>query len=627
MAGLARSLLATFSDRLNGEEAGPVLSLVKVTDYTPPTDDIRFVMKHVADLGGILATERFSHVDAESIDAVVEEVGRFMAEEVAPTNAEGDRIGSQWQSDGSVVTPPSFKPAYDKWVASGFGAMPFDPEYGGAGFPWISAIAVQEMYTTSNMSLSLCPLLTQGAIDAIHAHGSDVQKNIYLPKMLTNEWTGTMNLTEPQAGSDVGAVTTKAVPIEGSDGAWSITGQKIYITYGEHDLTDQIIHLVLARTPGSAPGTKGISMFVVPKFMIGEDSSLGERNGAECVSIEHKLGIHGSPTCVMSFENATGWLVGNENDGMRNMFTMMNNARLSVGLQGLSISDRAFQQSLQYAQDRDQGTALGAPKGTSSPIIEHPDVRRMLMTQRAWIDAMRALVYTNAGALDRADGATDVDEQRSWRELADLLIPLTKGLCTDVCNEMTSIALQIHGGMGYVEETGVAQHYRDARITAIYEGTNGIQAADLVGRKLAMRAGGVITDLLGEFELTAAQLTDIDGLETFARRLTEAVATAREATAHLLSIAGTDPRSLLAGSAPYLRMLATTVCAGFLAKSAVAASTDGQASADFDADFLAAKVTAAKFFGEQILPTTAGLLAAITSPADDLFALSADQLL
>lgn len=600
-----------------------------MSDYTPPTEDIRYVMEHVADLDGILSTDRFAHVDRDSIDAVIEEVARFMAEEVAPTNVDGDQVGSTWHpaEDGghaTVVTPESFKPAYEKWVASGFGAMPFDAEYGGADFPWITAIAVQELYTTSNMSLSLCPLLTQGAIDAIHAHGSDEQKAAYLPKMLTGEWTGTMNLTEPQAGSDVGAVTTKAEPIDGrSDGAWSITGQKIYITYGDHDLADQIVHLVLARTPGSPPGTKGISMFVVPKFLIEDDGSLGERNGAEVVSIEHKLGIHGSPTCVMQFENATGWLVGDEHDGMRNMFTMMNNARLSVGLQGLSVSDRAFQQSLQYAQDREQGTALDAPKGTSSPIIEHPDVRRMLMTQRAWIDAMRALVYTNAAALDRAEAATDADEQRSWRELADLLIPLSKGLCTDVCNEMTSVALQIHGGMGYVEETGIAQHYRDARITAIYEGTNGIQAADLVGRKLAMRSGGVITDLLDDFDERVKELADIDGLSRFADRLSEAVATAREATRHLLSIAGDDPRSLLGSSAPYLRLLGMTVCAGLLAKSAIAASDD----VDYPADFLAAKVTSAKFFGEQLLPTTAGLLAAVMSPADDLFALSADQLL
>ncbi len=598
-----------------------------MSNYTPPLDDIRFVMTHVADLDSILATDRFNHVDAESIDAVLTEVGRLMADEIAPTNVEGDRVGSQWQPDGSVTTPPSFKPAYDKWVASGFGAMPFEAEYGGADFPWITAIAVQEMFTSANMSLGLCPMLSQGAIDAIHAHGSDEQKATYLAKMMTGEWSGTMNLTEPHAGSDVGAVTSKAVPVDPADpeGAWKISGQKIFITYGEHDLAEQIVHLVLARTPGSPPGTKGISMFLVPKFVLNDDGSLGERNGAGCVSIEHKLGIHGSPTCVMSFEDATGWLVGNEHDGMRNMFTMMNTARLTVGLQGLSLSERAFQQSLQYAQDRQQGRAIGAPAGTSSPIIDHPDVRRLLMTQRAWIDGMRALIFANAGALDRAAGASDADEERAWRELVDLLIPLSKGLCTDVCNETTSMALQIHGGMGYVEETGIAQHYRDARIAAIYEGTNGIQAADLVGRKLAMRGGGVVADLLDEFEGYAKQLSDIDGLAGFGQRLTEAIAVCREASTHLGSIAGNDPRSLLGSSSPYLRMLATTVCGGLLAKGAVAASGDLQG--EFTAEFLGAKVTSARFFGEQILPTVAGLLPAVLSSSDDLFALSADQLL
>jgi 3-(methylthio)propanoyl-CoA dehydrogenase len=593
-----------------------------MSNYVPPIDDIRFTMLHVADLGDILSTERFGHVDTDSIDAVISEVGRLMADVVAPTNVDGDRIGSQWQPDGTVVTPPSFKPAYQKWVASGFGAMPFDPEYGGAGFPWISAIAVQEMFTSANMALALCPMLSQGAIDAIHAHGSDEQRSTYLAKMLTGEWSGTMNLTEPHAGSDVGAVTTKAVPH--GDDSWAITGQKIYITFGEHDLCEQIVHLVLARTPNSPPGTKGISMFLVPKFLLNDDGSLGERNGAHCVSIEHKLGIHGSPTCVMSFEDATGWLVGEELDGMRNMFTMMNNARLTVGLQGLGASARAFQQALQYAQDREQGRAIGAAVGTSSPIIDHPDVRRMLMTQRAWIDGMRALIYTNAGALDRAEAATDPDEQQRWREIADLLIPLSKGLCTDVVNEMTSLAVQVHGGMGYVEETGVAQHYRDARIAAIYEGTNGIQAADLVGRKLGMRSGGVVTDLLDQFDLYVKQLADIDGLAAFALRLRDAVGVAREATAHLISIAGNDPRSLLGSSSPYLRLLGTTVCGGLLAKAAIAASNG--ADRDFDTDFLAAKVTSAKFFGEQILPTTIGLLAAVTASSDDLFALSPTQM-
>ena len=595
-----------------------------MSDYTPPVDDIRFVMGEVADLDAVLATEKYSHVDRESIEAVVSEAGRLMAEVVAPTNVDGDRIGATWNQDGTVTMPESFHAAFDQWVASGFGAMPFDAEYGGADFPWITAIAVQELFTSANMGLSLCPLLTQGAIDAIHAHGSEEQKNTYLPKMLTSEWTGSMNLTEPQAGSDVGAVTTKAVPgpDHDADGSYVITGSKIYITFGEHDMADQIIHLVLARTPDSPPGTKGISMFLVPKFLLDADGNPGERNGVSCSSIEHKVGIHGSPTCVMQFEEATGWLLGDEHSGMRNMFTMMNNARLSVGLEGLSIAERAYQQSLQYAQERTQGTAIGAEKGTSSPIIDHPDVRRMLMTQRAWIDAMRCLVYTNAAALDRARGGADADEAREWREIADLMIPLSKALCSDVGVEMTSIALQVHGGMGYVEETGVAQHWRDSRIAPIYEGTNGIQAADLVGRKLAMRNGAVITDLLDTFDERAKALGGIDGLETFGERLTDAVATARSATEHLLSIAGDDPRSLLGASVPYLRLLGTVVCGGLLAKAAVATTeVDG-----YDADFLEAKRESAAFFGAQILPCVAGLLPAVTSDSSRLYALSATQL-
>ena len=598
-----------------------------MSDYRPPLRDIRFVMEHVAGLSGITATERFGHVDDDTVHDVLAEVGRFMAEVVAPTNRDGDTIGAQFQPDGTVVTPASFRTAYAKWVESGFGAMPFDPDYGGAGFPWISAIGVQEMLTSANMALSLCPLLTQGAIDAIHAHGSDDQRATYLPKMLTGEWTGTMNLTEPHAGSDVGAVTSKAEPDAAASERWGadayrITGQKIFITWGEHDCAENTVHLVLARTPGSPPGTKGISMFLVPKFLLEGDGSLGERNGANCVSIEHKLGIHGSPTCVMAFEGAIGWIVGDEHAGMRNMFTMMNNARLSVGLEGLCIAERAYQQALEYAQERLQGRAIGAEPGTSSPIIDHPDVRRMLLTQRAWIDAMRCLIYTNAGALDRADAAHaagDADEAQRWRELADLLIPLSKGLCTDVGVEMTSVALQIHGGMGYVEETGAAQHYRDARIAPIYEGTNGIQAADLVGRKLAMRGGAVVTDLLDEFDGSAKQLGDMSGTGAFGERLAEAVSAAREVTSHLLATGQTDPRSLLGASVPYLRILGTTVCAGLLARAALAA-------ADRDDEFHRAKLVSARFFAEQILPTVLGLVPAATAVADDLYALTADQL-
>ena len=584
-------------------------------EYVPPLRDIAFVMEHVAGLDGIVATERFGHVDAPTIHAVLDEVGRFTADVIAPTNRDGDVIGSRWQAGGCVVTPDSFKPAYSKWVASGFGAMPFDPKYGGGGFPWISAIAVQEMLTSANMALSLCPLLTQGAIEALTHHGSEAQRATYVPRMLTGEWTGTMNLTEPQAGSDLGAVTTRAEPAPNDgDGAWRITGQKIFITWGEHDLADNILHLVLARTPGSPPGTKGISMFLVPKFFVHDDGSLGDRNSVQCVSTEHKLGIHGSPTCVIAYEGAVGWLVGNEHDGMRNMFTMMNNARLSVGLQGLSISERAFQQAQAYAGERRQGRAPGAPAGEASAIVEHPDVRRMLMTQRAWIDAMRCLVYANAGAFDRAVAARsagDADEAQRWQERVDLLIPLTKGLCTDVGNEMTSLALQVHGGMGYVEETGAAQHYRDARIAAIYEGTNGIQAADLVGRKLPMRNGAVVTEQLDEIDATTQQLAQISALQGFAACLGEAVAAVRGATEHLLSVAASDQRALLAGSSPYLRLLGTTVCAGLLAKAAIAA-------AGLDDDFHRGKVIAARYFGEQILPVACGLLGAIEAGAQDL---------
>ena len=593
-----------------------------VTSYRPPLDDIRFVMEEVADLPAITATERFGHVDPDTIAEVLSEVGRLMAEVVAPINRQGDVQGARRLDDGSIVLPDGFCEAYAKWVESGFGAMPFDPEYGGAGFPWMVAIAVQEMLTSSNLSLSLCPLLTQGSIDAIHDHGSAEQKATYLPKMLTGEWTGTMNLTEPQAGSDVGAVATRAEPDPEASERWGadayrITGQKIYITFGEHPLTDNIVHLVLARTPGSPAGTKGISMFLVPKVLLEADGSRGETNNVSCVSIEHKLGIHASPTCVMAFEDAIGWLVGGEHDGMRNMFTMMNNARLSVGLQGLALSERAYQPALAYAQERTQGRAIDAPAGVSSPIIDHPDVRRQLMTQRAWIDGLRCLLYTNAGVLDLATAARaagDVDEARRRQEVADLLIPLSKSLSTDVGNETTSLAMQVHGGMGYVEETGVAQFYRDVRIAAIYEGTNGIQAADLVGRKLSMRGGAVVTDLLDEIGARADQVEALEGMKLYAERLREAVAAARRATEHLVGVASTDPNSLLAGSSPYLRLLGTTVVAGLMAKGVLADEPGGRFS------------VSARFFGEHILPNAVGLMGAIEAGADDLFALAPAEL-
>ncbi len=517
-----------------------------MTDYVPPLADIGFALRDAADLDAILATERFGHVDADTVFDVLAEVGRFTAEVVAPTNRDGDTIGSRWQTGGTVVAPPSFTSAYRRWVASGYGAMPFDPDFGGGGFPWVAAIAVQEMVTSANMAFSLCPLLTQGAIDAIHVHGSDELKATYLPQMLTGEWTGSMNLTEPQAGSDVGAVATRAVPADDvAPGAWRITGQKIFITWGEHDMADNIVHLVLARTPDSPPGTKGISMFLVPKFLLDPSGAPGERNTATCVSIEHKLGIHGSPTCVMSYDGAVGWLVGGEHDGMANMFTMMNNARLSVGLEGLSIVGACVPAvaDLQPGAVAGPGAGCGAGHGESDHRAPRraPDADDPAGMDRR--DA-RARSTTTLSALDMATAARaagDTDGAGAWQERADLLIPLSKSLCTDVGCELTSLALQIHGGMGYVEETGAAQHFRDARIAPIYEGTNGIQAADLVGRKLGMRSGRVVTDLLDEFARRAGQLAEVDGLERFGVRLGEAVEVTRTATAHLLARGRSGP--------------------------------------------------------------------------------------
>lgn len=597
-----------------------------MSEYSPPVKDIQFVLDEVVSIGDFVQTAPFEDVDRETIDLLISEIGRFMADVVAPTNRDGDQVGAIHREDGSVELPESFHRAYQQYVDSGFGAVPFDPEFGGGGFPWTMAIAIQEMMTSANMAFALCPLLTQGAIEALTHHGTHDQQAMYLPKMLTGEWTGTMNLTEPQAGSDVGALTAKAIPV--GDGSFKITGQKIFITFGEHELAENIVHLVLARTPDAGPGTRGISMFLVPKFLVNEDGSLGERNDVSCVSIEHKMGIHGSPTCVLSYGDnggAIGWLIGDENAGMRNMFTMMNNARLSVGLQGLAVAERAYQEALAYAQERTQGTAVGAEKGTSSPIIDHADVRRLLMTQRSWIDAMRCLLYENAAAMDRSLLTSDsmsADDAESQKEWADLLIPLSKSLCTDLGNELTSMAVQVFGGMGFVEETGAAQHYRDIRIGAIYEGTNGIQAADLVGRKLPMKGGAVVMNGLDMCAKAGQELAGHSALGQFGENLEVAVAATRRASEWLLEHGAKDPNEALAGSSPYLRMLGTVVCGGLMARAAVAAS---QKEDDSDG-FYEAKVVSAKFFGEQILPSAAALEQAVTAGSGDLFALKASQL-
>ena len=583
-----------------------------MSDYRAPVDDMDFVLRHVVNAADLQAHEAFSHVDVAELAPLLEEAGRFFSEVVAPTNRTGDIQGSQRNADGTVSTPDGIAEAYQKLVEAGWGAIAFEPEYGGGGFPWVVGLAIQEMLTSANMGFSLCPLLTQGAIHLLDAHASEEQKLTWVPKMVTGEWTGTMNLTEPQAGSDVGALTAKAV--RNDDGTYAITGQKIFITWGDHDVAENIVHLVLARTADAPPGTKGISVFIVPKFLVNDDGSIGEPNSLECVSLEHKLGIHCSPTAVMAFENATGYLIGEEQTGMRSMFTMMNSARLSVGLEGLAVAERAYQQAVQYSFDRTQGGRPDRDKGEAAPIVEHPDVRRMLLTMKANIEAMRALCYLNARALDDAAHAADAEVRAAGQELADVLTPLSKAWCTDLGNELTSLGVQIHGGMGFVEETGAAQHYRDIRIGAIYEGTNGIQAIDLIGRKLPMRDGAAIGDVLEQTQAYGESLTG--ELAPLAKALTEGVSACRESSAWLLTNRGD---AALAGATPYLRLLATVVAGGLMAKAAAVAQAELAAGATGDrAEFLQQKIVTATFFIEQLVPAQVGLMPSIMSGNDVL---------
>ena len=585
-----------------------------MSDYQAPIEDMDFVLQHVVDVASLQQHEQFEHVEATELAGILEEAGRFFSEVVAPTNRIGDVQGARRNDDGSVTTPDGIPEAYAKLVEAGWSAIASDPEYGGGGFPTVVGLAVEEMLTSANMGFSLGPLLTKGAIHALDAHGSEEQKLAYVPKLVSGEWSGTMNLTEPHAGSDVGALTSKAERRE--DGSFGITGQKIFITWGEHDCAENIIHLVLARTADAPPGTKGISLFIVPKFLLSEDGTPGERNSLECVSLEHKLGIHCSPTAVMAFEDATGFLIGEEQTGMRSMFTMMNSARLSVGLEGLAVAERAYQQAVQYAHERLQGSRPGMAKGASAPIVEHPDVRRMLLTMKSQIEAMRCLCYLNAKAIDDSHAAADADAAAAGRELAEVLTPLSKAWCTDLGNELTSLGVQVHGGMGFIEETGAAQHYRDIRIGAIYEGTNGIQAMDLVGRKLPMRDGAAVGDLLDEAEARAGSLTG--QLEDLAKPMLEAVAASREAGAWLLTNMGDNA---LAGATPYLRLLATTIGGSLMLKGAVAAQAELDAGATGDrAEFLAQKLVTARFFVEQIVPSAVGLVPSIVSGHDVLAA-------
>jgi alkylation response protein AidB-like acyl-CoA dehydrogenase len=589
-----------------------------VSDYRPPISDLAFALEHIVGYDEIAGYPGFEHADLETVIGLLSEAGEFAAEVIAPTNRSGDTHGAVRNPDATVTTSPGFKEAYAKLVEAGWASLPFPEEFDGGGFPAVVGLAIQEMLLGANMAFSLAPLLTQGAIDALLHYGSDEQKTRYLPNMVSGKWSGTMNLTEPQAGSDVGALVTKAVPRD--DGTFGISGQKIYITYGEHDMAEQIVHLVLARTPGAPEGTAGISCFIVPKFLVNDDESLGERNGVQVLSLEHKMGIHGSPTCVMEYDDATGYLIGDLNKGMRIMFVMMNSARLSVGNQGVALSERAYQQSLEYAQERRQGAAI-EPSGIvpDAPIIDHPDVRRMLMTQKSFITALRSLILYNGGQTDRSVHHPDPDVRARATEVVALLTPICKSMGTDLGNELTSLALQIHGGMGFIEETGAAQHYRDVRIAAIYEGTNGIQAADLVGRKLGVRGGASVTEFLAQLrELDAELAAAGDGFTSIRSNFVEQLDKLDASTNWMLRTGAGDPAAALSGSSPYLRQFGLVVLAWLLAKGALAAVPLDPSTAE-------TRLVLARFCAEQQLPAASGFAAAATAGSKDLFALDAGQ--
>jgi len=582
-----------------------------MSDYVPPVEDHIFVLNKVADLEDTSKLNGFQHADPATVSTIVEEAGRFFAEVMAPLNRTGDEQGSTLDEDGQVHTPEGFKGAYEKLVESGWPAAHAPSEWGGGGLPYTVGVVIQEMFKTTNMSFSLAGMLTQGAVEGILAHGDEQMLGLYLEKLVSGEWTGTMNLTEPEAGSDVGALRTKAVKQD--DGTYRIFGTKIFVTWGDHDLADNIIHLVLARTEGAPPGTRGISMFLVPKFILDDNGEPGERNDYRIVSIEHKLGIHASPTCVISYgddgDGAVGYLIGNEMEGMRNMFTMMNAARIGVGMEGLALSERSYQQALGYANSRIQGRPVGAPAKESVAIVQHPDVRRMLMTMRANTEAMRCLLYYTARSGDLAFHAEDDQTRDAASKRIALLTPIVKAWMTDLGVEMTSLGIQVHGGMGYVEETGAAQHFRDSRIAPIYEGTNGIQAIDLVLRKLTIDDGDAVESLINEMTNVLGEMSDYEDLELFRDELTNAIQGLADTSTWIgEKLSNGEVNDALAAATPFLTQFGTVLGGWLMAVSAVEAKKE---PADYSKKFLTQKVNTARFYGEQLLGRANGLIPTI----------------
>jgi acyl-CoA dehydrogenase len=564
--------------------------------YRAPVADISFALNNAAGFAPALAEGLYGDLAADVVEAVLTEAGKFATDVLAPLNVIGDRAGARFK-DGVVTTVPGWKEAYHAWAQAGWNGLAAPSEWGGQGLPQAVNAACIEMWNSAALAFGLGPVLTVAAIDALVAHGSDELKHAYLPKLVSGEWMGTMQLTEPQAGSDVGASRTRAE--RAADGSYRITGQKIFITYGEHDLTDNIIHLVLARLPDAPAGTKGLSLFLIPKFLPNADGSPGRRNDARAHSIEHKLGIHASPTCTMMYGDrggATGFLVGEENRGMACMFTMMNEARLSVALQGVAIAERATQQALAYARERKQGRAPGVESG-SSPIIAHPDVKRMLLTMRALTRAARALSFATAVAIDRAQRSADAAARQAADARASLLTPVAKAFSTDIGTEVASLGVQVHGGMGYIEETGAAQHYRDARITPIYEGTNGIQAIDLVTRKLPLAGGATVMAYIGDLRRTvqAVNANNDPAFGWTGVRLQDATDSLERATQWLLGSQRNNLEAALAGATPYLRLFGLAAGGALLAEEALAAVRLAGNGAD-----AAGRVAIARFFAENL---------------------------
>jgi acyl-CoA dehydrogenase len=584
--------------------------------YRAPVTEIAFTLKHIAAL-----TARtdgvYDDLGEDLVDAILEEAGRFASDIIAPLNSVGDRYGTPFK-DGEVATPPGWKEAYRAWAAAGWNGLAAPKEWGGQGLPQILNAACVEMWNSASMAFGIGPVLTMAAIDALAAHGSEPLKQAYLSHLVSGDWMGTMQLTESQAGSDVGALRAKAE--RAGDGSYRITGQKIFITYGEHDLTDNIIHFVLARLPDAPAGTKGISLFLVPKFIPNANGSLGRRNDARAHSVEHKLGIHASPTCTMVYGDnagAVGFLVGEENHGMNCMFTMMNEARLMVGLQGVAIAERATQQAATYARERRQGRTSAMPANQSTPIIAHPDVKRMLMTMRSATKAARAICYTTAVALDYAHRAVDHFSRKMAHERASMLTPVAKAFSTDVGTEVASLGVQVHGGMGYVEETGAAQHYRDARIAQIYEGTNGIQAIDLVTRKLPLSGGETVHAFLSELRsiVDAVNAANDPAFGWTGLRLEEALQSLQRTTKWLLADLENNVDRALAGATPYLRLFAGTAGGCMLAREALVSIGLNGGSTGPDT---AGRIAIARFFAENLTVQAGALERAVIEGGDDV---------